>query len=140
LRSATPGPTPTPTNPPPYPAANLLLPADGAPFSLADETVSLQWASVGTLRGNEAYAITIEDVTEGQGRKLVEYTTENKLIVPNSFRPNDSVPHAIRWWVLPVRQVGTDNDGNPIWEAAGAPSTQRVFLWTGVASAATPTP
>jgi LysM repeat protein len=30
MRAATPGPTPTATIPPPYPAPNLLLPADGA--------------------------------------------------------------------------------------------------------------
>jgi LysM repeat protein len=33
-RGATPGPSPTPTLPPPYPAPNLLLPADGAPFDM----------------------------------------------------------------------------------------------------------
>ncbi len=91
-RNATAGPSPTPTPPPPYPAPNLLLPADGAPFTLADDTVTLQWASVGVLRENEAYAVTVEDVTEGQGRKIVEYVTDTKLIVPSTFRPNDRHP------------------------------------------------
>jgi LysM repeat protein len=130
-RNATPGPTSTPTPPPPYPPVNLLLPPDGAPFSTTDDTVTLQWASVGTLRENEAYAVTIEDVTEGEGRKLVDYAVDTKFIVPESFRPNDSTPHVIRWWVVPVRQTGTDDDGNPIWDTAGAPSETRVFTWYG---------
>jgi len=139
-RNATPGPSPTPTLPPPYSPPNLLLPPDGSPFSLADETISLQWASVGPLRENEAYAVTVEDVTQAQGRKLVEYVVDTKFIVPLDFLPNDGVPHVIRWWVLPVRQVGTDDDGNPVWDAAGAPSESRVFTWTSAAPAVTPTP
>lgn len=140
-RNPTPGPTPTPTSPPPYPAPNLLLPPDGAPFTLADDVVTLQWASVGTLRENEAYAVTVEDVTEGEGRKLVEYVTDTKLIVPNSFRANDPNPHVMRWWVVTVRQVGTDEEGRPIYEPAGAVSTPRTFTWSGAAGqAATPTP
>lgn len=131
-RLATPGPTPTHTPPPPYPAPNLLLPPDGAPFTLADDSVTLQWAAVGTLRENEAYAVSIVDITEGKDRKLVEYVSDTKFIVPSSFRPNDNLPHVIRWWVVTARQTGTDDDGNPIWEAAGSASIQRDFSWTGV--------
>jgi LysM repeat protein len=139
-RAATPGPSPTATPPPPYTAPNLLLPADGSPFTLADDTVSLQWASVGTLRQNEAYAVVVEDVTEGQGRKLLEYVTDTKFNVPSSFRTQDNSPHIYRWWVLTMRQTGTDNDGNPIWESAGLTSEERVFTWTGTGAAATQSP
>jgi LysM repeat protein len=139
-RAPTPGPSPTPTPPPPYAAPNLLLPADGAPFSQADKGISLQWASVGTLRENEAYAVTIEDVTEGQGRKIVKYVTDTKLIVPTDFLPNDVRPHVFRWTVEPVRQTGTNESGEPIWDSAGAVSTTRVFIGSGVPGAATPTP
>ncbi len=140
MRAATPGPTPTPTTPPPYPAPNLLLPADGASFTLADDIVTLQWASIGTLRDNEVYQVTVEDVTEGAGRRIIEYVTDTKLIVPVSFRPKDNLPHVMRWNVTTVRQVGTDEQGEPIWELAGAPSTERVFSWTGAAPEATPEP
>lgn len=139
------GPTATPTAPPPYLPANLLLPADGAAFQSIDDIITLQWASVGTLRENEAYAVTVEDVTGGEGRKLVDYVTDTKFIVPADFRPADNQPHAMRWSIVPVRQTGTDSDGNAIWEPAGTPSTQRVFIWVGAGSApiapvATPTP
>jgi len=139
-RAATAGPSPTPTLPPPYAAPSLLLPQDGAPFTGTDDTVTLQWASVGTLRDNEAYAVTIVDVTGGQDRKLVDYVVDTKYNVPLSFRPTDNLPHVIRWWVLTARQVGTDDSGNPIWEPAGASSAQRDFIWVGVALAVTPTP
>ncbi len=116
------------------------MPADGAIFTLADETIPLQWALVGTLRENEAYAVTVEDVTEGQGLKEVAYVTDTKYLVPSSLRPVDST-HIFRWWVIPVRQVGTDKEGNPIWEVAGESSIQRVFGWMGTGpAAATPEP
>ena len=139
-RAATPGPTPTATIPPPYPAANLLLPADGASFTLANDNITLQWASIGTLRDNEAYIITIEDVTEGQGRRLIDYAKDTKFIVPVSFRPKDNAPHIFRWFISTVRQTGTDDQGQPIWDPAGENSSQRVFSWQGVAPEATPKP
>jgi len=139
-RFATPGPTPTATLPPPYPAANLLLPADGAAFTLANDVVTLQWASIGTLRDNERYQVTIEDVTSGQGRRLTDYVTDTKFIVPTTFRPNDNLAHVIRWWVTTVRQSGVDEQGQPIYDSAGAISEERVFTWVGVAVEGTPTP
>ncbi len=139
-RAATAGPTPTATIPPPYPAPNLLLPGDGAAFTLANDVVTLQWASIGTLRDNEAYQVTIEDVTAGQARRIVDYVADTKYIVPTSFRPKDNVAHILRWWVAPVRQTGTDDQGKPIYTSAGAVSDKRVFSWVGAAVEATPTP
>jgi LysM repeat protein/ribosomal protein L40E len=137
-RAATPGPTPTATLPPPYQAPALLLPADGAAFSLANDVVSLQWASIGTLRENERYQVTIEDITSGQGRRLTEYVSDTKFIVPTSFRPNDDMAHVIRWWVTTVRQNGVDEQGQPVYDSAGAISDKRVFTWVGVAVEGTP--
>ncbi len=142
-RFATPGPTPTATPPPPYQAPNLLLPADGAAFTLANDVVTLQWASIGTLRENEAYQVTVVDVTSGQARRIVEQVTDTKFIVPTSFRPDDNLPHVIRWWVTTVRQTGVDEQGQPVFESAGAESDRRDFSWVGVAvqgEPATPTP
>ncbi|MDX1436969.1 MAG: LysM peptidoglycan-binding domain-containing protein [Anaerolineales bacterium] len=140
-RNPTPGPTPTPTPPPPYSAPALLLPADGSPFNLADDAVTLQWASVGTLRDNEAYAVTVEDVTEGEGRRVVEYVIDTKYIVPVTLRPDTATPHVFRWWVVAVRQVGTDEQGRPIYDTAGTVSDPRVFTWSGSSTpGGTPTP
>ncbi len=139
-RFATPGPTPTPTLPPPYPAPNLLLPADGAAFTLANDVVTLQWASIGTLRDNERYQVTILDVTSSEGRRQTDYVTDTKYIVPSSFRPNDNLAHVIRWWVTTVRQNGVDDQGQPLYDSAGAISDQRDFSWVGVTIQNTPKP
>jgi hypothetical protein len=109
----------------------LLLPADGSVFTLEDDNVTLQWAAVGTLNNNEAYQITVEDITEGEGRRLVEQVNGTTFLVPTSFRASSNIPHIYRWEVVTVRQVGTDESGNTIWDQAGAPSNPRVFGWVG---------
>ncbi|MDK2981479.1 MAG: hypothetical protein PWQ55_1826 [Chloroflexota bacterium] len=139
-RLPTEGPTPTATNPPPYAAANLLLPADGAVFTASNDTITLQWAAVPGMLEGESYAVTIEDLTEGQGKKLVDYANDTKYIVPVSFRPTASTPHVIRWWVQPVRQSGTTEGGDTIWVPAGSASSPRVFTWSGIGAAATQAP
>ena len=139
-RLPTEGPTPTATNPPPYAATNLLLPADGAVFTGSNDSITLQWAAVPGMLEGEAYAVTIEDLTEGQGKKLVDYATDTKYIVPVSFRPAESSPHVIRWWVQPVRQSGTTESGDTIWVPAGSASSPRVFTWSGIGAAATQAP
>ncbi len=133
-------PTPTATIPPLYSAPNLLLPADGAAFTLANDVVTLQWASVGVLRDGEAYQVVIEDVTASQTRRIADYVTDTKYIVPTTFRPRDNVAHVMRWWVAPVRQAGVDDQGQPIWVASGTVSDKRVFTWVGVAVQGTPNP
>ncbi len=138
------GATPTPTLPAPYPAPNLLLPRDGEPFTLANDTVSLQWASVGALREGEFYRINVADVTEqmiGSGSKiLVAYVTDTKYIIPTEFRPAGTVPHVMRWWIEPVRLAGTSAAGEPRYSPTGAGSIRRVFTWSGSADAPTPSP
>ena len=129
-RKPTAGPTPTPTTPPPYSAPNLLLPANGSPFSLANDAITLQWAAVGELRSNELYAVTIEDLTSVNSKRIVEYVNDTKYIIPVSFRPTDSVPHILRWWVSVVRQVDAGNSSTPIYEQAGSLSEKRVFSWS----------
>jgi LysM repeat protein len=138
-RLPTSGPTPTPTTPPPYPAVNLLLPVDGAPYSGANDSVTLQWASVGSLRQNEFYKVSVEDVTAGGGRKIEAYVTDTSYIVTANFRPLDTTPHVMRWYIEPVRQTGSDPQGNPVYASAGAVSQPRIFTWSGV-GAVTPTP
>jgi LysM repeat protein/ribosomal protein L40E len=138
-RAPTPGPSPTSPPPPPYPAPNLLLPVDGAAFTLAHDEVILQWASLGALRDGEAYQVIIEDVTADEGRRIMKYVTDTKYIITAAdFRPDDTVAHIMRWWVVPVRQTGTDDQGNPIYSPAGAASEKRVFTWVGVTVQSTP--
>lgn len=144
MRNATPGPTSTPTPLPPYPAPNLLLPANGTSFKASDTTITLQWAAVGTLRENEGYMVKVEDQTDTKNQLPETYVTDTKYIIPVSFRPKDNSAHIFSWTVVVVRQSGnTDESGNAIWEIAGTASTPRLFSWTGaggVAPTITPTP
>jgi len=137
-RKPTSGPSPTPTAPPPYPAPNLLLPIDGSPFSLNNDAITVQWAAVGELRSNELYAVTIEDLTSSDGKRLVEYLNDTKFIIPVSFRPTDTVPHIMRWWVSVVRQVNSSSNATPAYEQAGMISEKRVFSWTALTFEGTP--
>ncbi|RJQ41792.1 MAG: LysM peptidoglycan-binding domain-containing protein [Anaerolineaceae bacterium] len=131
-RLPTSGPTPTATLPAPFAATNLLLPADGAVFTATNDTVTLQWAAIGGLLEGDSYAVTIEDLTAGEGKKLVDYTKDTKYIVPVSFRPAETTPHIIRWYIQPVRQSGTTQNGDAIYVTAGYPSNPRVFIWSGI--------
>jgi len=138
-RLPTPGPTLTPTPLPPYPAPNLLLPRSGAAFSASDESVTLQWAAVASLRTGEVYRVKIQDLTSVEEKILFEYVTDTKFILPATFRPTDGNPHIIQWSVAVARQINDDNN-NPIYEEAGATSTFRVFSWIGTGVQSTTAP
>jgi len=75
-----------------------------------------------------------------QTRRLTDFVTDTKYIVPTSFRPKDNVAHVLRWWITPVRQTGTDDQGQSIWSPSGAVSDKRVFSWVGIAVEGTPSP
>jgi LysM repeat protein len=140
-RLPTAGPTPTPTTPPPYPAPNLLSPRDGTIFGSTDQEIALQWAAVATLRDNEEYQVTIQDISTGSGDKILNYVKDTRFIVPVSLRPTDGTTRIYRWSVNVVRISGTTDAGNPIYLSAGAMSETRVFAWGGSAPAVlTPTP
>jgi hypothetical protein len=95
---------------------------------------------VGALLDNEAYEVTIIDATSEEERKLLDYVSDTKFIVPGSFGSTDSLPHAYRWSVRAARQMGTDEDGNPVWASAGADSEAWVFIWSNRPGGVTPTP
>lgn len=138
-RMPTQGPTPTATLLPPYSAASLLLPVDGSVFTNVNDSIVLQWSSVGTLLSSEAYAVTVEDVTAGN-KRIVEYTTDTKFSVPTSLRPLDNTFHIYRWSVVAVRQSGNTPDGQPEYAVHGTESAFRVFGWSGTSGGATPAP
>jgi LysM repeat protein len=128
-REPTPGPTPTPTPLPPYPAPNLLLPANGASFTSSADVITLQWAAVGELDANEAYGVTITDLTSEDDQTIIEYVNDTSFIVPESLIPTDGKPHVFRWSVYIARQVGDDEENIENWESAGNISEERVFSW-----------
>ena len=134
LREVAAGPTPTPTPLPPYPGPNLLLPSDGASFISASDTITLQWAAVGALETNEAYAVTITDLTSEENTTITEYVRDTSFILPTSFVPTDGRPHIFRWSVTIVRQLGGNQENGGNWEIAGDQSEVRVFAWVSTTS------
>ncbi len=139
-RLPTEGPSPTPTTPPPYPAPNLLSPRDGSMFGSTDQEIALQWAAVATLRDNEEYQVSIQDISAGSSDRILNYVKDTRFLVPVSLRPTDGSTRIYRWSVSVVRISGTTDAGNPIYIPAGATSETRVFGWGGSAPAVlTPT-
>jgi LysM repeat protein len=140
-REPTPGPSPTPTTPPPYPAPGLLTPRDGTIFGLNDTEIALQWASIGNLRENEEYQVTIVDISKGNGEKTVLYVKDSRVLVPAELKPTDGSIHIFSWSVTVVRKTGTTDGGKSVYVSAGATSERRVFGWGGTGEpAATPKP
>jgi LysM repeat protein len=143
-REPTQGPTPTPTNPPPYAGPNLLLPADGASFVGSTTSITLQWAAIGNLRDDEAYAVTIVDLTSDTRETVTDFVTDTSYILPQSMLPTDGVPHIFRWSIYIARQVGGGETEADNWVTAGNLSDERVFGWFtaggSVPATVTPTP
>lgn len=130
--------TVTPSPAPPYPAPELLLPRNGDAYALSNDTVVLQWSAVGELRDNEFYQVVVVDITSGGNLTLTVEVRDTKFNVPASMRPSEGSPHIFEWYVMTVAQIGTNEDGSPIYSPGGAASSRRTFSWSG--GATTPGP
>ena len=94
-----------------------------------------------SLRENEEYQVSIEDISESEPVKTVRYVKDTRLLVPVELKPTDGSMHIFRWSVMVVRKTGTTDAGNPVYVSAGQVSERRVFGWGGTGpSASTPTP
>ena len=140
LRRSVAGATVTPSPAPDYPAPELLRPRNGEAFTLAKDTVSLQWAAVSELRENESYLVSIMDITSGTSKEIVVSVRDTKYLIPESLRPKDDLPHIFRWSVVPVAQIGVNEDGSPRYRESGPRSQPSYFSWLGTTSIATPQP
>lgn len=123
--------TVTPSPAPPYPAPELLLPRDGEAFNLNNDTIALQWSSVGELRANEYYQVVVIDITSGGNITLTAEVRDTKLNLPASLRPSEARPHVFEWYVTTVAQIGTNEDGSPQFSSGGGTSIRRTFTWSG---------
>ena len=140
LRRSVAGATVTPSPAPDYPAPELLRPRNGEAFTLAKDTVSLQWAAVSELRENESYLVSIMDITSGTSKEIVVSVRDTKYLIPESLRPKDDLPHIFRWSVVPVAQIGVNEDGSPRYRESGPRSQPSYFSWLGTTTIATPQP
>ena len=122
--------TVTPSPAPPYPQVGLLEPTSGIAFK-ADDEITLQWASLGELRWNEAYQVRITDVTEGLKLSYIVEVPDTQLTVPGDLQAEDEIPHIYEWSIRPVARIFVDERGDPVWVPAGPTSDTRYFSWEG---------
>ncbi len=136
---STPGPG-TETPRPGYGPVTLLQPLNGSRIVGGDRPVLLQWLSVGILRDNETYRVTVEQI-DGSIRHGPFYTTATSLhLLPIDLFPAAEDPHRVfRWTITIMRQVGVGSDGTPLYEVI-SPTASRTFHWLPALATPTLTP
>jgi LysM repeat protein len=123
----TPAPAATPTPGEPFAAPHLVYPLQNA--DLKDEAIVLQWTSVGILREDEWYAISLRYLghrPDGQPSELVVYTRTTSWHVPDQWSPDEQSPERrFEWTVRVVRRTGLGEPPIPLSLA----SEVRRFRW-----------
>jgi len=142
-QGAAPGSTPGPGSETPLPGygpVTLLQPLSGSRIVGGDRPVLLQWLSVGILRDNETYRVTVEQI-DGSIRHGPIYTTATSLhLLPIDLFPVADDPHRVfRWTVAIMRQVDVGSDGTPLYEVIN-PTASRTFHWLPAPPTPTLTP
>jgi LysM repeat protein len=145
VATPTPSPVPTvdpnatPTPIPPYAPPPLLSPPDGAVLVGSGEPILLQWASVSVLRDDEWYALTLLQ-PPGDAISSTIYTRATAWRVPfDLLLAADGDAREFHWQVQVVWET-QDEDGMLIYEAGGAPSQVRTFIWLEPTPTPTATP
>ncbi len=140
-----PSPTPTidrnatPTPVPSYPVPPLLSPPNDAILVGSDDPILLQWASVGVLRDNDWYALTLFQLPGGV-ISATTYTRATAWRVPLDLMPaSDADVREFLWQVQVVRET-RDRNGELVYEKAGAPSQVQVFTWLEPTPTPSPSP
>ena len=131
------GPT-TPTPLAKYPVVKLLTPLDREIFIGNSTPILLQWLTAGILRSNELYRVQIEQVGSGKPAESQRTRATSWHLPIDLYPPPGDPKRLFRWTVDIIRQVGTGNDGAPVYEAV-SPSSQYSFEWLDVAPTPTPT-
>jgi LysM repeat protein len=134
------GPRATPTGVPTYPAPILLSPLDDQILEGNEETILLQWASVGILRQNEFYSIRLEQAGAGNPPSVWRTQATGWHIPVEQFPKPDDTRRTFQWQVRVVRETGTRADGTTIYTDAGLPSATRSLRWLVAQPTPTPTP
>jgi LysM repeat protein len=132
LGTPVPSPTPTvdplatPTLAPLYPPPPLLSPPDGATLVSLEAPVVLQWASIGVLRENEMYEVTLFH----SGEILYEYhTLATVWRVPfDLLLEGETEEPEFRWQVQVVRER-RNSDGESVYIAASRAGEVRSLTW-----------
>lgn len=109
--------TPTPT----YPAPNAIQPAEG---STQYGQIMLTWLSVGQLKGNEVYLVSIID--DASGEAIFPTTTHPNYLLPADWIPEAGRSRNISWKV----EVAVPNTEGLYVPVSGTAEFHR-FVWQG---------
>ncbi len=115
--------TATPTATPTYNIPTALSPSDRAYFGKSD-LITLRWVGSGALTSDEAYLVSVEDVTTGQ--VYTSMTQALLFIIPADWQSKKNDRHDYVWSVGVVKQSQPENPSfvtNP-----------RLFTWQGQGS------
>ncbi|MCA0452986.1 MAG: hypothetical protein LCI00_03305 [Chloroflexi bacterium] len=115
--------TTTPTATATFNIPTALSPSDRAFFGKTD-LVTLRWVGSGALSADEAYLVTVEDVTSGQ--VYTALTQGLMYIVPADWQSKQNDRHDYRWSVGVVKQ---NQPENPSFV-----TEPRLFTWQGQGS------
>ncbi len=112
--------TPTPTATATFNLPGALSPSDRA-FFANGELITLRWTATGTLAADEAYLVTVEDLTTGQ--VFTATTSELSFVLPDEWRVQEAARHDFQW-TIGVITVGQQD--NPRYT-----TEPRQFTWQG---------
>ncbi len=97
--------TPTPTATPTYNIPTALSPSDKAFFS-KDDLVTLRWLGTGALNADEAYLVTVQDLTNNQ--VYTAMTQALLFILPADWQSQKNDRHDYTWTIGVVKQSQPD--------------------------------
>ncbi len=97
--------TPTPTATPTYNIPTALSPSDNAFFN-KDDLVTLRWLGTGALNTDEAYLVTVEDLTTHQAYTAM--TQALLFILPADWQSQKNDRHDYTWTIGVVKQSQPD--------------------------------
>jgi LysM repeat protein/RNA polymerase subunit RPABC4/transcription elongation factor Spt4 len=116
--------TPTPRSV--YGMPYSLVPVSGSVITRAQEVVTLEWLSVGTLQPNEWYIVQIQP--SGSFTVPIFETKSSSLKITSAIL-NNQPERMITWWVQVKRLIEVKPTGERVYVDISPPSEIRQFLW-----------
>jgi hypothetical protein len=103
-----------------------LVPVSGSVITRAQEVVTLEWLSVGTLQPNEWYIVQIQP--SGSFTVPIFETKSSSLKITSAIL-NNQPERMITWWVQVKRLIEVKPTGERVYVDISPPSEIRQFLW-----------
>lgn len=111
-----------------YGSPQLLYPPDDATFTGPEDTVIVQWASVGLLDDDVYYRVAFSAPTAEGPETTRTYLRATTWRVPETLFPAPELAdRTCSWRVTVVRRMGDETDPNYV--ALSEPSAERTFVW-----------